>query len=237
MSVKTNWQTLKISDGTEMRAYVASPSTKTGKKPAIIVLQEAFGVNKHMQDVTERIAALGYVAASPELYHRTAPGFAGDYNDRDTAMKNMGAMTDDGQIADFKATYEWLAQQADVQSDKIAVVGYCMGGRSAFLANAVLPLKAAVSYYGGRIAPDLLPRANDQHGPLLFFWGGLDKRIPAEQRRAVHEALDQAKKPYTTVRFSYADHAFFCDDRSNYNAEASEQSWSLFTAFLEKNFR
>jgi carboxymethylenebutenolidase len=107
-----------------------------------------------------------------------------------------------------------------------------MGGRVSYLANTGLPLKAAISFYGGGIAPALLPRAPQSHGPVLFFWGGLDSHIPAEQIAAAIGAMKQAKKTYVNVEFSDADHGFFCDVRQSYKETAAKQAWDLSLRFL-----
>jgi len=108
-----------------------------------------------------------------------------------------------------------------------------MGGRASFLANSILPLRAAVSFYGGRIAPDLLDRAPFMQGPILLFWGGLDHHITPDLRRAVTDALDASKKTYVNVEFSDADHGFFCDERASYRPQAARQAWSLMLEFLK----
>ena len=123
----------------------------------------------------------------------------------------MQALTPDGLIADATAAYDWLQKNPRVLPNATASVGYCMGGRMSFLANSALPLKAAISYYGGGIAPSLLPRVPQLHAPMLFFWGVLDTHIPPEQIRAVMDAMKEAKKTYVNVEFSDADHGFFCD--------------------------
>jgi carboxymethylenebutenolidase len=218
---------ISVSDGTEMRVYVARPAS-TAKTPAILVFQEAFGVNSHIRDVTERFAKRGYVAASPELFHRTAPGFEGRYDDFDSVRKHMSAMTNEGIEADVRATYETLRGASRVVS-----VGFCMGGRVSYIANSILPLNAAASFYGGGIAPALLDRAARQNGPILFFWGGLDKHIGEDQRGAVRTSMTNASKPFIETLFSFADHGFFCDQRASYNPEAARDAWALTTSFLD----
>jgi carboxymethylenebutenolidase len=224
---------LQVSDGTQMNAYIARP--KEGKPhPGLLVFQEAFGVNAHIRDVTSRFAVQGFVAIAPELFHRTAPpGFEGSYSDFASVTPHMKAMTNEGAIADCRAAFDWVRVQTDVSSNDISSIGYCMGGRISFLANSVLPLKRAVSYYGGNIAPALLDRAALLHGPMLFFWGGLDKHIPPEQREQVIDSLKQNGKKYVNVEISDADHAFFCDARPAYNARASQLAWALTLEFLK----
>jgi carboxymethylenebutenolidase len=223
---------LKVPSTPPMRAYVARPST-AAPHPGLMVFQEAYGVNGHIRNVTDRFAAQGYIAIAPELFHRTAPaGFEGDYNNFPSVMPHYQAVTNKNAEADIRATYEWLRSSPHAKPDQISCVGFCMGGRITFLANAVVPMRAAVSFYGGGIAQTLLDRAPKLHGPALLLWGGLDNHITADHRRAVTEALDAAKKTYVNVVFSNAEHAFFCDERASYEPNAARQSWALTLEFL-----
>ncbi len=217
-------------DGSTMHAYVARPTESTGDLPGMLVFQEAFGINAHIRDVTERIAALGMVAIAPELFHRTGDGVEGSYTDFAGIQAHFGALTTEGLVADVKAAHGWLAERAD--PERIASIGFCMGGRVSYLANAHLPLRAAISFYGGGIAPALLDFTSRQHAPLLMFWGGLDTHIPPEQYRAVADALTAAGAVHEQVVFSQADHGFFCDARASYNPNAAQQAWALMRAFL-----
>jgi carboxymethylenebutenolidase len=230
-SVRTETVTLRVADGTSMNAYVATPDDG-GTLPGLLVFQEAFGVNPHIKDVTERFAKQGYVAIAPELFHRTGPGFQGDYTNFPACAPHMQALTAEGMTADATAAFDWLQKNSRVLPDSTASVGWCMGGRVSFLANSVLPLKAAISFYGGGIAPSLLPRSFQQHGPVLFIWGGLDTHIPPDQIRAVVDVMTEAKKTFVNVEFSDADHGFFCDARAAYNETAAGQAWELSLKFL-----
>jgi carboxymethylenebutenolidase len=218
---------LKVANSSPMSAYVARPEG-SGPHPGLMVFQEAYGVNSHIRNVTERFAGQGYVAIAPELFHRTAPaGFESSYGDFAAVMPHYQALTNEAAEADVQATYEWLRSNAQVQSQEISSVGFCMGGRVSFLANTVSPLRAAVSFYGGGIAPGLLDRASKLHGPSLLIWGGLDKHIIAEHRKAVIDALTAQHKAYVNVEFSQADHGFFCDERASYKPNAARQAWAL----------
>jgi carboxymethylenebutenolidase len=215
-----------------MGAYVARPSAP-GRHPGLMVFQEAFGVNSHIRNVTERLAAQGYVAIAPELFHRTAPaGFEGDYRDFPSVMPHYQALTNEAGEADIRAVYDWLSSSPNVRADQISSLGFCMGGRVSFLANSVVPLRSAVSFYGGGIAQTMLDRASRLHGPTLLIWGGLDKHIPAEQRNAVTDALNAHHKTYVNLEFSQANHAFFCDERGAYEPHAARQAWALTLEFL-----
>ena len=231
--------TIHIADCSTMDAFTARPDDSE-MHAGIIVLQEAFGVNSHIRDVTQRLAHEGYVAVAPELYHRTAPGFQASYVDFNSVIPHMRALTDEGLTADLRASLGWLASNDFVRADAIASIGFCMGGRVSFLADTVLPLKAAISFYGGGIAPNqmspgLLGRAKDLHAPILLCWGGKDQHIPPEQRRSVADALLAAGKRFVYLAFSDADHGFFCNERASYNEQAARQAWALTLEFLREN--
>ena len=215
-----------------MQAYVARPASGS-PHPGLMVFQEAFGVNSHIRNVTERFAEQGYVAIAPELFHRTAPpGYEGNYSDFASVMPHYQAVTSETAEADVQATYDWLHSNSQAKVSEISCVGFCMGGRVSYLANSVVAVRRAVSFYGGGIAPGVLDRASKLHGPSLLIWGGLDKHIPPEQRQAVTAALDAQHKIYVNVVFSNADHAFFCDDRPAYQPIAARQAWALTLEFL-----
>ena len=225
--------TLTVADGTKMRAYTAFPNS-TGPVPGILLLQEAFGVNHHIRSVADRLAAAGYAVVAPELFHRTAaPGLEIAYNDFPSAMPHFQSITVEGLTADVQAAHAWLTTQPLVMTDKIGSIGFCLGGRVSFLANAVLPLAAAVSYYGGGTHL-LKDRAADLHAPHLFFWGGLDEHISKEHIAEVTNAVEAAGKPFINTIISYADHGFHCDERPSYHPQAAAEAWALTLAFFRE---
>lgn len=230
MPPRTQSIELKISDNTQMRAYVARPA---GASPSagLLIFQEAFGINAHMRSVADRFSEQGYLAIAPELFHRSAPpGFEASYDDFPVVMPHYQALTNEGLLADAQACFDWLTAQG---VRDIGSVGFCLGGRVSFLANSALPLKAAVSYYGGNIAPSLLSKAADQKAPLLLHWGGLDKHITPPVIASVEEALRASGKEYISSVYSKADHAFNCDARPNYHAESATLAWGSTLAFLK----
>jgi carboxymethylenebutenolidase len=233
MAIVTERVTLPVGDATEMSAYVARPDG-SGPYPAMLVLQEALGVNSQIRGVADRYANEGFVAIAPDLFHRISPGYEATEIDLKKVMQLVKKLTNDGLILDATAAFQWLGARSDVRADKIAAVGFCMGGRAAYLANSELPLAAAISYYGGGIASGLLERAAQLGGPHLFFWGGKDQGITAEQRRAVIDAVHAARKRYVNVEFSDANHAFFNEQADRYNHSAAVQSWAIGTAFLRE---
>lgn len=229
------FNTVKVADGTEIDLYTAFPEGQ-GSFPALIVIQEAYGVNQHIKNVCEKFCKEGYAVVAPDIFHRTARKLDAPYGDFQAVMPHYQAVTNEGLAADLKATYDFLQQQDNVVKDKAGCVGYCLGGRVAFLANAVLPLSAAVSYYGGGL-DQLTDKAKDLHGDHLFFWGGKDQHITPDKVDAIVNAVKDAGKNYTSVFISYADHAFSCDDRPNYHPQAAKEAWAHTLAFFESRLK
>lgn len=231
---KTEYVNLTVKDGSSMRAYVAHPEGRA--RAGLLVFQEAFGVNAHIRDVTERFAREGYLSISPELFHRTAPGLEAGYTNFGEVMPHMQALTQEGLAADITAAYEWL-KKGEAKDLKIGSTGSCLGGRTSIQAALTVPLDCAVSYYGGGIGPSqmfpsLMDRLKDLKSPTLYFWGGLDAHIGPDVVNAVTQALHDAKKDFVNVEFSQADHGFFCDARASYNPVAARQAWSLTLEFF-----
>jgi carboxymethylenebutenolidase len=232
---------LKVADGATMNAFVARPAGG-GKSPGLMVFQEAFGVNAHIRDVATRIAREGYVAIAPELFHRSGPGIEVRYDDFPSVMPLMQALTNEGLQNDVRAAYDWLRSDSRTDAGRIGSVGFCLGGRTSFLACATVPLQGAVSFYGGGIGPSsrgpsLLNFAPQLHAPIVFFWGGQDKHITPDQIGPVEDALREAGKEYVNVTISFADHGFFRDVGTTYSPVGAALAWSLTKEFLEKNVR
>jgi len=228
----TSTITLQVKDAPAMNAYVATPDGN-GPFPAIMVFQEAYGVNHHIRNLTERIAAEGYIAIAPELFHRTAPpGFEAAYGDFGVVMAHFQAMTTENIVNDVAATHEWLLTQDKVQKDKVGCIGFCLGGRVSFIANSTLPLAASVSFYGGGMHL-VADRAATLNAPQLLFWGGKDTHITPEHIQAVTDALRSAGKDFINVEISYAEHGFFCDARPSYHPQAAKEAWGMVKEFFK----
>ncbi len=233
MSALQNFVQLSVADGTTMQAYTSIPAHGKSPFPALILFQEAFGVNHHIRKLADRFADEGYLVIAPELFHRSgAAGTEIDYTDFPSAMPHMQAITVEGLEADIHAAWNWLNSNSQVLHGQIVATGYCLGGRVSFLANTLLPFKAAVSYYGAGIAPEIIKRAASLQAPHLFFWGGKDQHIPKEQIETVKTEMTNAGKKFINVEFSDADHGFFCDERASFNAEAAELAWGLTLEFF-----
>lgn len=228
--IQSEYVDLAVADGSSMRAWYTRPAQPKGQ-PGVMLFQEAFGVNSHIRSVADRFAEAGYVVIAPELYHRSAPEFEGKYEDIAPAIALARQLKPEDLEHDVRASYEFLQQSA---GDKIACVGYCMGGRVSFVANVTVPVKAAVSYYGGGLAA-VIDRASECSAPMLFFWGEQDQHIPSEQRQKVADGMRESRHQSMQVTFSDAGHAFFNDQRPSYNPAASKLAWELTLSFFEQN--
>jgi len=229
--LKTRIVTIPVADGTQIPAFLAVPEHK-GTMPAVMVFQEIFGVNNHIKAVTKRLAQEGFVAIAPELFHRTAPGFHAVYDDMNAGMQQAKQMRLETTQADLRALHQFLESDPHVKNGCVGAIGFCLGGSIAFLANSLVPLKAAVSYYGGGIASNYLDRVTAQHGPLLTIWGGRDAHIPLAKTRELEDAMHASRKPYTNAIFHDAGHGFLCDERKDYHAASAETAWALSSSFL-----
>jgi carboxymethylenebutenolidase len=217
---------LPTPDGS-MDVYEAFPDGEP--KGAVIVIQEAFGVNDHIQDVTRRFAAAGYVAVAPALFHRAGGGTA-PYDDFSQVMPLFEGITDDGILVDVDATIAHLEAQG-FEPSRIGIVGFCFGGRVTFLTAARRRLGAAVTFYGGGIvsasplAGPLLEEASSLQTPWLGLFGDLDKGIPVDDVEVLRAAVGDAEVVADVVRYSDAEHGFHCDAREAYHEESARDAW------------
>ncbi len=221
-------QTMSIeSSGMTMGLYEAEPEGTA--RGAILVLQEAFGVNDHIRDICRRFAAEGYLAVAPHLFHRTGDPTI-DYEDMQTVMEHIMQLRADGIEADLAATLEYLAGKG-FDGPRVGVVGFCLGGSVSFLSAARWPLGAAVSFYGGGIAegrfgiPPLVELAPVLQTPWLGLFGDLDQTIRADQVEALRTATEKASVPTEIVRYPEAEHGFHCDARSSYHEASAKDGW------------
>jgi carboxymethylenebutenolidase len=209
---------------------------------AIIVLQEAFGVNDHIREVTDRFAAAGYFAVAPELFHRDgSPEIA--YDDFAAALTHMGNFTRAGLEGDVRDTVEFLGTLG-IQIPSIGIVGYCMGGTVATFVDTLGIVGAAVSFYGGGVTngrfglPSLVELAPAIKAPWLGLFGGLDKGIPMDQVDALDEAMSDADAVTEVVIYDEADHGFHCDNRTNvYDDEAAFDAANRTLEFFSEHLR
>ena len=220
-----------------MDLYDATPESPNGA--AVIVIQEAFGVNDHIEDVTRRVAAAGYHAVAPHIFHRAGGGTA-PYGDFSKVLPLFEGLSDEALLVDADATLAHLREQG-FTDDKIGIVGFCMGGRVTFLVALERALGASVGFYGGGIVtgrfpqfPPLVERAASLQTPWLGLFGDLDQSIPVEDVEALKKALTDASVESDIVRYDDAEHGFHCDARPSYNAEASKDAWARTLRWFER---
>jgi carboxymethylenebutenolidase len=226
--VQTGEQSIDTANG-PMRVYEAVPDTPP--TAAVVVIQEAFGVNPHIEDVTRRFADAGYHAVAPDMFHRTGGGIV-DYGDFGAVIPHFVGIGDDNAIlADVDVTLDYL-RGLGFADRRIGIVGFCFGGRVTFLTAVNRSLGAAVGFYGGGIVTARFPQFPALVGdvtridtPWLGLFGDLDQSIPVEDVELLREALATAPVPAEVVRYADAEHGFHCDERDAYNAAAAKDAW------------
>src|SRR5262245_5311240 len=198
-----------------MRMYEAAPDGPA--RGGVIVIQEAFGVNEHIEDVTRRFAAVGYHAVAPALYHRQGdPVF--EYGKFDGILEVMVQLSDDAFMEDLDEARARLNERGFADAN-IGAVGFCMGGRASFLLALNRAIGAAVGFYGGGIVnerapqfPSLVGRVPELKTPWLGLFGDDDGSIPVpDVERLRAELAAHAPVDTEVVRYAGAGHGFHCD--------------------------
>ncbi len=231
------------SDNLLISAYLAYPTGEISY-PGIVVIQEIFGVNAHIRDVTERIAKLGYVAISPAIFQRIAPGFETGYTPQDIAIgRNYKGQTSASELlSDIQATINYLKDRPQVKKDAFGCIGFCFGGHVAYLAATLNDIKATASFYGAGIATETpgggaptLTCTSQIKGTLHAFFGRLDASIPLEQVDAIEAELTKAGVPHRIFCYDGAEHGFFCDARASYNELAAADAWQQVKELFQQH--
>ena len=224
-----------------MQIYTARPDGD-GKSPAVIVIQEIFGVNNDVRSIADRLANEGYFAAAPELFHRSGRGVDIPFSEMQQAFGERGKLSNDDITADVQATLDYLQSNPDVDADNIGIVGFCFGGMVSYLGATMSGIKAAAVYYGGGIlprpdagpdAPRLLDDTADAvQAPIISFWGTEDAGIPVSNVEEIERVLKEKGKSVETHIYEGAGHGFFCSERGSYNEPASTDAWPKTLAFF-----
>jgi len=221
----------------QMGLYVAEPEGEA--RGAVVLLQEAFGVNAHIRDVTDRFAAAGYLAVAPHLFHRSGDPELG-YDDMQEVIPYIMQLTADGLEADLEASFSYLAERG-YEGRKVAVVGFCMGGSIALVAGCYWELGAAVTFYGGGITqgrfgfPPLLDLAATLQTPWLGMFGDQDGSIPTPEVEALRGVVEKAAPDAEIVRYPDANHGFHCDARESYHEASAKDGWERALAFIDEH--
>ncbi len=248
-TVKTDSTGLTVGEVTimvgdfKMAAYRAAPAGKTNL-PVVLVISEIFGVHEHIADVARRFAKLGYLAIAPELFLRQ--GDAQSYAEVSKLIAEVISKVPDAQVmGDLDATVLW-AQANGGDTSKLAITGFCWGGRITWMYTAHNPkVKAGVAWYGRLVgAPNALSPTNPVdvvgklNAPVLGLYGGADSGIPQESVDKMKAALatgNDAAKRSEFVVYPDTPHAFHADYRPSYRKEAADDGWKRATAWFKAN--
>jgi carboxymethylenebutenolidase len=207
-------------------------------KGGVIVVQEAFGVNDHIEDVARRFAAEGYLAVAPHLFHRTGDPKLG-YTEMGEVMPHMKELTRDGVLADIDVALAHLAG-AGIAAASTGAVGFCMGGTVALVVDAERHIGAAVTFYGGGVTegrfgfPPLVELATRLQAPWLGLFGDQDQGIPVEAVEQLRAAAATSGQITEVVRYPDAGHGFHCDQRESYEPASAADAWRRTLEWFER---
>ncbi len=231
-NILTQTVEIAVDDGTTMGGYVARP-TGPGPFPGVVVGMELFGVSAHVREVCERLATLGFVALSPDLYHRTMPGveLAEDAAGRERGFQLLRQQTREQVLSDIAATIDRLHADG---SAAVGMVGLSVGGHVAYLAATEFDLPAVAVLYGGWLPTTDIPlgrpeptlaRTAQITGRLLILVGEEDKVVPPEHRREIAQALRGAGVRHEIIEYPGVAHGFLSDRRAPYRPVAAHDAW------------
>ncbi len=229
-----------VADG-HIPAYAARPDGP-GPFPTVLVIEEIFGVHDYIKDVCRRLAKLGYLAVAPELYARLAD--LSKMTDPQQIFLDVISKAPDAIIlADLDSTVAWARAQGHGDTARLAVTGFCRGGRDVWLYAAHNPaLKAAVAWYGpvGGTPTPIQPHtalevASGLRCPLLGLYGGADASIPQDQVQAAAAAARSAGRTVEIVVYPDAPHGFHADYRPSYHREAAQDGWQRMLAWFRSH--
>ena len=224
--------------GHDMPLYASVPSG-SGPFPAVVVIQAAGGVNDFIRGVADNLAAEGYAAVAPDLFHRMGPEIS---TEGTTRAQNLN----DREIrADVDATVNFLLGHPAINSERIGITGFCMGGRVTWLAAATNPnFKAAVPYYGGNLwavrgdaEQTPFELTDGINCPILFHFGEIDANPSQEDMAKLDEELTRLGKPHQFFVYPGADHAFMDHTGPRYHRESAEISWPRILHFFATHLK
>ena len=228
--------------GDLIAGYLARP-LGPGPYPAVVVIHHMPGYDEATKEITRTFAAHGYHALCPNLHHRALPG--GDPAEAARAQREAGGVPDEQCVGDLAGAAAVLRALTNANG-RIGVIGYCSGGRQAYLVACQLPFDAAVDCYGGRVAPTPDEMAQDPRRPvveltpslscpLLGLFGAEDANPSPEQVARIEDALRRHGKEYEFHTFENAGHAFFSVDRPAFRVEAAREGWERIWDFFGRH--
>jgi carboxymethylenebutenolidase len=229
-----------VKDG-EIPAYRAMPASG-GPHPVVLVVQEIFGVHEHIKDICRRLAKAGYFAVAPELYARQ--GDVAHLKDIQEILATVVSKVPDAQVlSDLDSTLAWASSTGQGDGTRVAITGFCWGGRIVWLYSAHNPgIKAGVAWYGRLVGQgsELTPKhpvdiAASLEVPVLGLYGGADQGIPAQSVEQMRAALESGKSGSQIVVYEDAPHGFNADYRPSYRKDAATDGWKRMLAWLKRH--
>jgi crotonobetainyl-CoA:carnitine CoA-transferase CaiB-like acyl-CoA transferase/dienelactone hydrolase len=226
-----------VLESVPMKFFEAKPQGEA--KGAVIVIQEAFGITDHIKTICHRLAAAGYFAVAPHLFHRTGDPVIG-YDKMQEVMPHISKLNRTDIELDLKTTLGHLSA-AGFSGKQVGIIGFCMGGTIAFHAGVEFALGAAVTFYGGGIAQSrfglhaMADAAPALKTPWLGEFGDLDQSIPVAEVNQLREAVRGASVATGVDRYPDADHGFHCNDRSSYHEASSKVAWARTIQFFDEH--
>ena len=231
---------VKVADG-EMPLYYARPAN-VQNPPVILVAMEIFGLHEYIKDVTRRLGKLGAFAAAPDYYFRTGEDLT-KITEIPKLMPFVNKKPDAELFSDLDATVAWAKSQGG-DTNRLAIIGFCRGGRTVWEYAAHNPgLKAGVAFYGSLVDPETqksiwpknpIERAGEMKAAVLGLYGEADQGIPVSQVETMKTALKDAGKTFEIKIYPGAPHGFHADYRASYRKEAAEDAWNQMIGWLKK---
>jgi carboxymethylenebutenolidase len=243
INMPPSWVDINVG-GQNMEGYLTRPEAE-GRHPAVVVIQEVWGVNSHIQGVTDRLPSQGYVGLAPAMFHREGPMTIGAHEEFPLALERMGRCTDANIVADVRAAVDYLKTQPFVQADKIGIVGFCFGGRVSYLAACnISDIKATSVFYGGRLlgplggdGPAPVQQTANLASPVLGLFGEDDQNPTPADVATVEAELKKQGKEYEFHIYPGCGHGFHCDGRPSYRAEAAKHAWGRTMEWFDTHLK
>ena len=222
---ESRWQEID-SDNSKMRSHVSAPAGPS-PFPGMVVIQHQGGVDAFIQQTTQRLAQAGFFAVAPDLYHRDGPDC------KDDIVTRRSRLSDRRILNDIAAAVGFLQHHDAIGGDRLGIIGFCMGGRIAYLAAAANPaFKASVVFYPGntfrawgRDMPSPFERSAEIHCPLQGHFGADDTNPSPEDMARLDTELTKFNKPHEFYSYADAGHAFLDSTKDSYRRHADEASW------------
>ncbi len=253
MPMSREWVQVDVTDEnpnkTSMECYLARPEGE-GPWPGVILFMEIFGINRHIQDVAERLAGEGYVVMAINYYHRTTPNLELGYSDSDVeqGQTHKRKTNREGVLADVKEAISYLNSRDDVTpKNQFGTIGFCFGGHVGYIATTRPEIVATACYYGGGIAvtspgenpdnPATVSYTPQIKGEILCFFGGNDPLIPQEHTETIENALRDSAISHRVIRYPGVGHGFNCEARESYHAAAALDAWGKTLHLFESRLK